>query len=328
MLNAYLKRIFEVAKHGDAREESYYSGLEELIKNYAESVGKKKTHTTTLPKKTEAGNPDFRIWDGQQHIIGYIEAKPPTEDNLDNIEETEQLKRYRHTFPNLILTNFFEFRLYRDGQLVERVQIARPFIVHKLKTVPPVEKAPEFLNLLEQFFAFSLPKSYSAKTLAIELAKRTRFLRDQVIAEELKEEAEKGSGHILGFYEAFQKHLISGLTREDFADLYAQTIAYGLFAARTRSENGFSRKLAFDFIPPTIGILRDVFRFISMGDLPQRMEWIVDDISQVLAVAKTPSSTSKRLSSRSTILRSGNGAGSITRRSQWSPTLPGLCTSF
>jgi hypothetical protein len=285
MLNSYLKRIFEVAKHGDAREESYYSGLEELIKNYAESVGKKKTHTTTLPKKTEAGNPDFRIWDGQQHIIGYIEAKPPTEDNLDHIEETEQLKRYRHTFPNLILTNFFEFRLYRDGQLVERVQIARPFIVHKLKTIPPVEKVPEFLNLLEQFFAFSLPKSYSAKTLAIELAKRTRFLKDQVIAEELKEETEKGTGHILGFYEAFQKHLISGLTKEDFADLYAQTIAYGLFAARTRSENGFSRKLAFDFIPPTIGILRDVFRFISMGDLPRRMEWIVDDISQVLAVA-------------------------------------------
>jgi len=285
MLKVYLKRIFDTAQHGDAREESYYSGLEELIKNYAESVGKKKTHTTTLPKKTEAGNPDFRIWDGRQHIIGYIEAKPPTEDNLDYIEETEQLKRYRHTFPNLILTNFFEFRLYRDGQLIERVQVARPFIVHKLKTVPPVEKAPEFLNLLEQFFAFSLPKSYSAKTLAIELAKRTRFLKDQVIAEELKEEAEKGSGHILGFYEAFQKHLISGLTKEDFADLYAQTITYGLFAARTRSENGFSRKLAFDCIPPTIGILRDVFRFISMGDLPQRMEWIVDDISQVLAVA-------------------------------------------
>ncbi len=70
MLNSYLKQIFEVAKQGDAREESYYSGLEGLIGRYAESVGKKKTHVTTLPKKTEAGNPDFRIWDGQQHIIG------------------------------------------------------------------------------------------------------------------------------------------------------------------------------------------------------------------------------------------------------------------
>ena len=285
MLKSYLKRILEVANRGDAREESYYSSLEGFLKNYAESISKKKVHITTLPKKTEAGNPDFRIWDGKQTIVGYIEAKKPTESNLDLIESGEQLKRYLHTFPNLILTNFFEFRLYRDGQLIDTAQVARPFIVHKLKTVPPVEKETEFLSLLEKFFAFSLPKSYSAKTLAIELAKRTRFLKDEVIAEELKEESEKGSGEILGFYEAFQKYLISGLNKDDFADLYAQTITYGLFAARTRSQNGFNRKLAYDKIPPTIGILRDVFRFISLGELPQSMEWIVDDISQVLAAA-------------------------------------------
>ncbi|MBI5380185.1 MAG: DNA methyltransferase, partial [Nitrospirae bacterium] len=252
----------EIADRGDAREESYYSGLEDLLKSYAESSRKKSIHITTLPKKTEAGNPDFRIWDGRQNIVGYIEAKKPTEGNLDHIETSEQLKRYRRTFPNLILTNFFEFRLYRNGQLVNTAQIARPFIVHKLKTLPPVEKEEAFLNLLEQFFAFSLPKSYTARTLAIELAKRTRFLKDQVIAEELKEEEQKGAGHILGFYKAFQNHLIQGLTREAFADLYAQTITYGLFAARTRTQNGFHRKLAYDNIPPTIGILRDVFRFI------------------------------------------------------------------
>jgi len=51
MLNVYLKKLFDVAKHGDAREESYYSGLESLIKNYAESEGKNKVHVTTLPKK-------------------------------------------------------------------------------------------------------------------------------------------------------------------------------------------------------------------------------------------------------------------------------------
>lgn len=285
MLGSYLKRICEAAQRGDAREESYYSILEELIKGYADEHNKKSVHITTLPKKTEAGNPDFRIRDGKQNIIGYIEAKGPTEDNLGHIEETEQLRRYLHTFPNLILTNFFEFRLYRDGQLIDKVQVARPFILHQLKIVPVVEKKAEFLSLLEKFFAFSLPKSYTAKTLAIELAKRTRFLKDQVITEELREEEQKGAGHILGFYQAFQNYLISGLTKDDFADLYAQTITYGLFAARTRSQNGFNRRLAFDNIPSTIGILRDVFRFISLGDLPQQMEWIVDDISQVLAIA-------------------------------------------
>jgi hypothetical protein len=284
MLKTYLKRIFEVAKRGDATEESYYSSLEELIKNYAASINKKNTHVTTIPKRTEAGNPDFRIWDGKQHIIGYIEAKAPTIEYLDQIETTDQLKRYLHTFPNLILTNFFEFRLYRDGTLVEKVLIGRPYHIHKLKSMPPVEREKDFLNLLNKFFSFSLPKTYTAKSLAIELAKRTRFLKDQVIAEELKEENEKGKGFILRFYKAFQTHLIGTLTHDDFADLYSQTITYGLFAARTRAENGFNRKLAFDNIPRTIGILRDVFKFISLEDLPKQMEWTVDDIAEVLAV--------------------------------------------
>src|SRR5574341_1156024 len=186
MLKPYLKRIYEIANLGDAREESYYSALEELLKEYSESISKKGIHVTTLPKKTEAGNPDFRIWDGNQHIVGYIEAKDPRGEYLDQIETTEQLKRYRHIFPNLILTNFFEFRLYRNGALVDKVLISRPFVIHKLKTIPPVEKESEFFNLLEKFFSFSFPKLYNAKALAIELAKRTRFLRDEVVTQELK----------------------------------------------------------------------------------------------------------------------------------------------
>jgi hypothetical protein len=74
------------------------------------------------------------------------------------------------------------------------------------------------------------------------------------------------------------------LTEDQFSDLYAQTITYGLFAARTRSENGFNRKLAYDNIPQTIGILRDVFQFVSLGSLPQQMEWIIDDISEILSL--------------------------------------------
>jgi hypothetical protein len=201
ILKNYLKKIADTTARGDAREESYYEYLSSFFKNIAQKFGKKKIDVTTLPKKTEAGNPDFRIWDGKQHIVGYIEAKAP-DTNLDIIETSEQLKRYRTTFPNLILTNFYEFRLYRDGELIERVSIGRPFIAKKLKTIPPLEKEKEFTGLLEKFFSFSLPKSYTASGLAVELAKRTRFLKDEVIFEELKEEKE-GKGDIIGFYEAF-----------------------------------------------------------------------------------------------------------------------------
>ncbi|MBI5971520.1 MAG: N-6 DNA methylase [Deltaproteobacteria bacterium] len=283
MLKAYLKKISEITIRGDAREESYYSALEELLVSYANQSGRKNTVVTTLPKTTEAGNPDFRVWDGSQHITGYVEAKRPTETNLDNIEAGEQVKRYIHTFPNVILTNFLEFRLYRDGERVAEALIARPVILHKLKTPPPLEKEREFTELLDRFFSFSLPKTYSAKTLAVELAKRTRFLKD-IIRDELKADS-ADKGQLRGFFELFKTHLIHNLAEDDFSDLYAQTVTYGLFAARTRSQNGFTRQQAFDNIPHTIGILRDVFRFISLGDAPKQMECLIDDISEVLAVA-------------------------------------------
>jgi len=127
MLRSYLKKIYEIIKRGDAREETYYSTLEKLLQEYSESINKKDIKITTLPKQTEAGNPDFRVWDGKQHIVGYIEAKKPGS-NLDDIEISEQLKRYNSTFPNLILTNFTEFRLYRDGRLMDKIFLCRPFI--------------------------------------------------------------------------------------------------------------------------------------------------------------------------------------------------------
>ena len=147
LLDKYLKNLTETYQRGDAREESYYKHLDELIKHYAEIQNIKKVDVTILPKKTEAGNPDFRIWDGKNHITGYIEAKEPS-GNLDYIEETEQLKRYLSTFPNVILTNFYEFRLYRDGNCISQVMIGRPFIAQKLKTTPPVENIEKFVFTL------------------------------------------------------------------------------------------------------------------------------------------------------------------------------------
>ncbi|MGC9353239.1 MAG: type ISP restriction/modification enzyme [Mariniphaga sp.] len=284
MLKAYLKDLQGSLNQGDAREESYYIHLDKLIRSFAEAQNIQKVDVTILPKKTEAGNPDFRIWDGKNHITGYIEAKDPSISNLDWIEDSEQLKRYRNTFPNVILTNFYEFRLYRDGELIKKVAVGRPALAKKLKTAPPVENEAAFIDLFNTFFSFSLPQVRTAKNLALELAKRTRFLRDEVISIEIAEEGRKGKKAILGFFEAFKKYLIGTLTEQSFADLYSQTITYGLFAARTRSDTSFNRELAFKYIPNTIGILRDVFRFISLEEPPKPLQIIVDDIAGVLSV--------------------------------------------
>ena len=169
---------------------------------------------------------------------------------------------------------------------VETVRAGRPLVLNTLRTTPPLEKPDELYALLNRFLDFSLPQTFTARSLAVQLAKRTRLLRD-VIGEQFRREQEY-PGSLTGFFEAFQTYLIGSLTPEDFADLFAQTITYGLFAARTRAGNGFNRRAAFDNIPHTIGVLRDLFRFISLEDLPDPLAWCVDDLAEVLAVADAP----------------------------------------
>ena len=286
IFSTYLKDLAAVARRGDAREESFYPALAKMLGGIAKETGRAHVHVTTLPKPTEGGNPDFRLWNGKDRIVGYIEAKKPTEERLDLVEDSEQLKRYRSTFPNLILTNFLEFRLYRNGQREQTVLAARPLVLNALRLTPAIERPDELYSLLDRYLDFGLPRTFTAASLAVELAKRTRLLRE-VIGDRFQQEKDT-PGVLSGFYEAFRTYLIGSLTHEDFADLFAQTITYGLFAARTRAGEGFNRRTAFDNIPHTIGVLRDLFRFISLGDLPVPLAWCVDDIAEVLAVADAP----------------------------------------
>lgn len=283
ILSTYLDNLAAIAHRGDAREESFYPALADMIGEVARAAGRKHVQITTLPKPTEGGNPDFRLWNGRDRIIGYVEAKKPGEERLDVIEDTEQLKRYRSTFPNLILTNFLEFRLYRDGKRVRTVLVGRPVALNALHTTPPLENQEDLHALLDRFLDFALPRTFTAESLAVELAKRTRLLRD-VIGEQFEQER-NAPGALAGFFDAFQAYLIASLTPGEFADLFAQTITYGLFAARVRAGDGFHRRAAFDHIPQTIGVLRSLFRFISLEELAEPLAWCVDDIAEVLAVA-------------------------------------------
>ncbi|MDP3114511.1 MAG: type ISP restriction/modification enzyme [Candidatus Cloacimonadaceae bacterium] len=284
ILDTYLSDLQKIINRGDGREESFYHCLKDMIDAYAGQKMISKCEVGILPKTTEAGNPDFRIWDGKAHITGYIEAKKPEQYNLDPIAVSEQLKRYLATFPNLILTNFYEFRLYQHGLLVDSVTIASPINATQMRIAPPVSHIEDFAVLLDRYFSFTLPAITDPRSLANALARRTRFLRDEIIAIELAAEEKQGKKVLLNFYESFKKLLINNLTLEQFADLYAQTLTYGIFAARTRSTGEFNRELIHKYIPNTLGILKSIFRFISLEEPPLALSVLIDDIAEILCV--------------------------------------------
>ena len=286
MLEQYFKNIFKTFKTGDATEQSYYPDLKELMSDFLKSKGFD-PNITVISKKTDAGIPDFTIRKGKE-LIGYIEAKDLTIEDLQKVEDSEQIVRYKKALPNFILTNYFDFWLWRrdsldekKGQWVKKVRIGQP-VTLKLRTAPIPQKEKEFFELLEMFFSYYLPERKTAKSLAIELADRARLMPSYVI--DLLND--KKIEEIDRIYEAFKQFLIHDLKEEDFADIYAQTITYGLFTARLRCEGkDFSRFTALEYLPKSIQVVHDTFSLIASNALPEQIAWLVDDIATVLAHA-------------------------------------------
>jgi hypothetical protein len=270
LLHGYLDRIAGTERRGEAREESFYPHLKWLFEGYAEHRGWRDLDVMILPRKTQDCLFDFQVRRGER-IVGYIEAKRLGTD-LGGVDGSPQLKRYRAAFPNLLLTNFRELRLYRGDTMAARADVAS------------LASGPEpVLALLDLFCDFAPPASTSAAELAPRMALRTRILAARLL-ELLKADTE-GTSDLSGFYRAFSEHLLAGLKSEEFADLYAQTLAYGLLAARWRAPGAFDRRIAAESIPATSGVLRDAFRYISLAEPHKDIAWIVDEIVGLLAGA-------------------------------------------
>lgn len=82
---------------------------------------------------------------------------------------------------------------------------------------------------------------------------------------------------------AFKQILIHDITPQGFADVYAQTIAYGMFAARLHDPTlkTFSRQEAAELIPKSNPFLRKLFGYIAGPDIDDRIKWIVDNLAEI-----------------------------------------------
>ena len=84
-----------------------------------------------------------------------------------------------------------------------------------------------------------------------------------------------------GQFKAFKADLLPELTRDEFADIYAETITYGMFAARLHDEtlDSFSRREALELLPKSNPFLRDLFAYIAGPALDDRIAWVIDDLA-------------------------------------------------
>ena len=270
----YIKQIDAALKAGNATEQTHRPSLKAFLEGLGDNIT-----ATNEPQRIECGSPDYVVTRGTVPL-GYVEAKDVGAD-LDKISESEQLRRYRGSLRNLLLTDYLDFRLFRNGELVQSGRLARLQKNGGLRREPGGEAQVE--TLLRWFFTSDVPSIASPRELAERMARLARLLHD-LIRGVFAHEGRRGDLHAQ--YDAFCKVLIGDLSVDQFADMYSQTIAYGLFAARCNHVGrGFTREHAGHELPKTNPFLRKLFNTIAGADLDDRIAWAVDDLAELLARA-------------------------------------------
>ncbi len=274
MISEYLAKVSTRYASGISREHSYRGDLEDLIRNLTYGV-----EVTNEPANvTNCGNPDYVLTKGKIPI-GYIEAKDVGKDLTAKLYK-EQFDRYRKALDNLIITDYLWFRFYQSEKLVHEVKIAE---VVEGKIVPCPENFEHFENLLVDFCQYIGQTIKHPSKLAKMMAGKAKLLQNILEKALLADEQTAENSSLQGQYETFKSILIHDLTPRAFADIYSQTLAYGMFAARLNDKtlDDFSRYEAAELIPKSNPFLRRLFGYIAGPDIDERIKTTVDNLADV-----------------------------------------------
>lgn len=267
----YLSDIQKELATGHAQEHSYRPALKALFETIT------KLRVVNEPKGSAHGRPDFIFLKGEVPIC-YVEAKDITV-NLDKMEKSEQMARY-FGYANLVLTNGLEFRFYKNGARYGDSLICA---VKRENTIEPKKETfTAFIDVLTDFISEPIDAIRSAEHLAKIMGGKARRLRENIT--EILDPAFTGQkGDIENVMQILKAKLIHDITPAQFADLYAQTLVYGLFVARYNDDTPetFSRTEAREKIPASNHLLQQFFDHIAGTNFLKKLSFIVDEFCDV-----------------------------------------------
>ena len=280
-LNQYVEELNRQYHTGLAREHSYRPALKELLQSMLPNMV-----VTNEPARFECGAPDFIISRENDNLpVFFVEAKDVGDTDLDGNRESqhkEQFDRYKQALDHIFFTDYLDFHLYENGEFVDSVRIAD---IKGDRIVAIIEAEDKFLGLVQHVANSAMQRITSASKLAKLMAGKARLLSN-IIETAMSDNAQTyDNDNLQGQYNAFKNVLIHDLGPAEFADIYAQTIAYGMFAARLHDDTpeSFSREEAARLIPKTNPFLRQFFNHLAGNDLDQRIAWVVDDLVSLFA---------------------------------------------
>jgi predicted helicase len=272
-LLAYIAELNKQYRTGKAREHAYRPALQRLLENLTSDLT-----VINEPKRIDCGAPDY-IVTKNDIPIGYIEAKDIGV-NLNDRAHREQFNRYKTSLNNLIITDYIHFQLFVNGEPVTSATIG---LLDNNGIEADKSQFEAFAALINRFTGYKGQTIHSSEHLSKIMAVKAKFLANTLCEAVSSDRKNHIQSTLVVQFEGLQKILIRDLSNKAFADMYAQTIAYGLFAAKlNRKPSGvFTRSTAAQSIKPSNPFLRNFFQYIAGFDLDERIQWIVDDLADI-----------------------------------------------
>ena len=274
-----------------ATEISYRSAQEKLLRDAAAAlaaeneIGESFEILNEPQRESGAGAPDFRVAARGHGVVGYVESKAPGA-HLESVARGAQMEKYRDLSENIVLTDTRVFLLLREGRIIASANLFGPDAPPRLPLAPDLAKQDrdDLRRLLKRFLRYPPSALADAERLAVYLAAPCRDLRDGLAA--ILSDPNIKATRLRGLLQEFRRCVTDKLSAEQFADVFAQTLVYGLFMARLNAPSGEQ----IDFhsqrhIPQNFALVSELVDFLPELQKPdyESIRWIGEDI---LAIAR------------------------------------------
>lgn len=267
----------------DKTEHTDRGALESLLQAIADRAEGKVSVQHEPHRVAGKGAPDFKVTKKGGLILGYVENKAIGE-NLDKVLKSEQIKKYRELSDNIVLTDYLHF-IWIHGKEIEREILCHASDLESPKFRLKDDRIEAVAKLLAGFFSTAPEGIGRSQQLALALATRSRLLRDYLGEELVRQEREKKGEKLFGLYQIFRDQIFHELKLAEFADAFAQMLAYGLFLARLNSgAKEVTLHNAREYIPGSFRLIRELVDFLT--ELEKRdyrdIRWVVEEVLSIV----------------------------------------------
>jgi len=290
MQDAFEKYLHTLRQDRDDKTELSDRGALETLLNAAAKEADPKIRIIHEAKRVpDKGGPDFKAMKAGM-ILGYVENKTIGA-SLDELLKSDQIARYKQLSGNILLTDYLQFIWLKDGKVSAREPIAFPHDLEGKAKKPREDRVQAVSTLLRGFFSTAPEGIGRSEQLALALATRAHLLRDFLDQELRRQEKEHRELKLYGLYEVFRDQVFHELTLAEFADAFAQMLAYGLFLAKLNSGGAeVTLANAKQYVPGSFRLIRELVQFLDDLDGAEYDEtrWVVAEILSIVNAFDLP----------------------------------------